>query len=268
MIKTKILDNYKSDIYNNKKLTSKYSLEDIISLLLNENISDFLTALDSYLEDIGNKNLEFLVVDLIKISLLENDQKFIKPIQFLKFISIPGITYLDVNTKRYIVGFNKAIQNKQSKKAKVYLDIIAKLNLFGTSFLFDGIESLACIDNEDDISFDKQKSYKDIDYMLYNYEGVFIEDISYLLGYNSNILSILDSLKFTKSEKCIFYIMLAKEYYCRKNYYKGDKYLSIVKELNSKNNLVIYLLNEIRNDKKHTYKEEYKTFDLSSKKAH
>lgn len=97
--------------------------------------NDSLKNLKKYLAKYQMSEYEFVVVDLIKISLLEQDQDFTKPKEFLK--SIKEETYY-FNVTDYIQAFYEELSVNQFQKSRVYLDIIQKSGLLGQEFLLAG----------------------------------------------------------------------------------------------------------------------------------
>lgn len=110
----------KNTIINNGNVNSK-----ITECLLKNDIDGALLLLENYLNSIGKKKYEFLVADLIKVSLFEQDKTFSKPIMTLHQITDTDFSF---DVKQYIVEFYEAIYHNKIEEASTYLDILSKVN--------------------------------------------------------------------------------------------------------------------------------------------
>ena len=113
------------------------SFTDIIKFLMNGDLDNSFRTLRSYLTSLNKSNYEFLIVDLIKISLLEKDTAFTKPITALSLISKENY-FFDIST--YIQEFYINLSQNKFEEAKIYLDIVSKGNELGQDCIItDGL---------------------------------------------------------------------------------------------------------------------------------
>ena len=103
---------------------------EIISFLMRGDLDNSFSALRSYLVDIGKSDYEFLIINLVKASLLERDMAFTKPMIALSLISRDNYSF-DLST--YIQEFYINLAQNKFDMARVYLDIISKGNKLGQS---------------------------------------------------------------------------------------------------------------------------------------
>lgn len=106
----------------------KSSFADIIKFLMNGDLDNSFRTLRSYLASLNKSDYEFLIVDLIKISLLEKDIAFTKPMTALTLISRESYSF-DIST--YIQEFYINLSQNKFEEARIYLDIISKGNKLG-----------------------------------------------------------------------------------------------------------------------------------------
>lgn len=111
---------------------------DIISYLMKSDLDNALITLRNYLESIGKKQYEFLIRDLIRISVLEKDTAFTKPMVALTFIVSNNFEF---NIPEYIKDFYENLVQNNFDKARLYLDVISESNRLGhTCILTEGLE--------------------------------------------------------------------------------------------------------------------------------
>lgn len=115
----------------------------IISYLMKNELDDAFYSLRNYMELIGKADYEFLIINLIKISLLEKDIAFTKPMIALTLISKDNYSF-DISS--YIQEFYVALCQNRFEEARIYLDIISKANKLGldcviTDSLYQVLES-------------------------------------------------------------------------------------------------------------------------------
>ncbi len=104
------------------------SFIDVIKSLMKGDLDNSFTALRSYLASLDKSDYEFLIVDLIKISLLEKDIAFTKPMTALTLISREKYSFDIAN---YIQEFYINLSENKFEEARIYLDIISKGNKLG-----------------------------------------------------------------------------------------------------------------------------------------
>ena len=119
-----------SEINKQKKEQEKTNTKEIvvtfttiITYLMQNNIDKAFDNLKKYLESINKTDYETLIINLIKISLLEKDIAFTKPMLTLALIN-KGTYKFDVS--KYIQEFYINISKNKYEEAKIYLDIISK----------------------------------------------------------------------------------------------------------------------------------------------
>ena len=95
----------------------------IVNYLMKNDLDNAFITLKSYLKNFNKSEFEFLIINLIKISLMEKDIAFTKPMIVLTYISRDNFQF---NVLEYIQDFYEAISKNEYDKARIYLDIIAK----------------------------------------------------------------------------------------------------------------------------------------------
>lgn len=111
------------NLEENKFSDMSITLGTISSYLMDGDFDNGLKALRHYLKSINRAEYEFLISDLIKVSLFEGDAAFTKPMLVLSLIKRDNFT---VNISEYIQEYYSAIGNGNFEVARVYLDIITK----------------------------------------------------------------------------------------------------------------------------------------------
>ncbi len=131
--------------------TDTNTFADIIGYLMKEDLDNAFTALRNYLCSINKSQYEFLIIDLIKISLIEGDIAFTKPMISLTYITRENFEF---NISEYIQKFYENLANNNFEHARIYLDIISKANKLGQSCILT--ESLERVLNDTE----KMQNYK------------------------------------------------------------------------------------------------------------
>lgn len=112
----------------------------VIGYLMQQDFDNSFRALRCYLNDINKSEYEFLIIDLIKISLIEQDVAFSKPMIALTYISRENFTF-DISV--YIQNFYETLAQNKFTEARIYLDIISKSNKLGQNcVLTDSLEQV------------------------------------------------------------------------------------------------------------------------------
>lgn len=112
---------------NNSNITNSY-FQDILIYLMNSEIDKAFNALKNYMKVINKEEYEFLIINLIKLSLLENDKAFTKPMTTLSYMSRSDFKF---DISNYIQEFYIKLSEKKVDEAKIYIDIITKSNEHG-----------------------------------------------------------------------------------------------------------------------------------------
>lgn len=116
------------------------SFSSIISNLMNKNLDAAFVELNKYMSYINCAEYEFLIINLIKLSLLENDIAFTKPMLALTMVSRNDYTF-DISV--YIQEFYISLSQNKFEESRIYLDIISKGNQLGQDcILTDGLKEV------------------------------------------------------------------------------------------------------------------------------
>lgn len=107
---------------------TKTTFADIVKFLMNGDLDNSFRTLRTYLVSINKSDYEFLIIDLIKMSLLEKDIAFTKPMTTLALISRDNYVF-DIST--YIQEFYINLSQNKFEEARIYLDIVSKGNKLG-----------------------------------------------------------------------------------------------------------------------------------------
>ena len=104
------------------------SFSSVISFLMKNDLDNTFLYLRKYMKLIDKTDFEFLVIDLIKISLFEKDLEFTKPMIVLSLLSKDNYSF-DISS--FIQEFYIALSQNKFDEARIYLDIISKSNKLG-----------------------------------------------------------------------------------------------------------------------------------------
>ena len=124
---------------------------DIINNLIQNDIDASLVAIKEYLNIRNKKEYEFLITNLIKISLLEKDITYTKAI--LVLINLNKNNY-QFDVSNYIEEFYLALSQNKFEEAKIYLDIISNSKKLGQECIFT--ENLQKVLNQAKITVEKK----------------------------------------------------------------------------------------------------------------
>lgn len=120
--------------------SSSNTFVDIIGYLVKNDLDNSFRTLRNYLDSIGKKQYEFLIIDLIKVSLIEGDIAFTKPMIALTYVARENFAF---NISEYIQNFYENLAQNNFDLARIYLDIISKSNNLGQScILTEGLETV------------------------------------------------------------------------------------------------------------------------------
>lgn len=113
---------------------------DVTKYLMKNDLDNAFITLKNYLDNIGKRQYEFLMIDLIKISLIEGDIAFTKPMIALTYVARENFEF---NISEYIQNFYETLVQNNFDVARIYLDIISKSNNLGQScILTEGLEQV------------------------------------------------------------------------------------------------------------------------------
>ena len=97
----------------------------LIKHLSELNMDDAFKTLKDYMKSINKSNYEFLILNLIKLSLLEKNVDFTRVFATISYISKESFEF-DIST--YIQDFYIALAENKFEHAKIYLDIVCNAN--------------------------------------------------------------------------------------------------------------------------------------------
>lgn len=138
---------YEEPILTTTNLSASASFSDVIGFLVKSDLENAFRTLRNYMESINKKDYEFLIVDLIKLSLIEKDIAFTRPMIALIYVS-RGKFKFDISN--YIQEFYVTLAQNRFDEARIYLDIISKSNKLGQDcILTDGL--LKVLNNAEDM---------------------------------------------------------------------------------------------------------------------
>lgn len=107
----------------NIKVASNNYFMLLMSSLMNNDIDTALMYLRKHLNEIGKSEYEYIITNLIKLSILEKDMAYTLPMLELSLMNNQGY---ELNTSNYIQKFYLSLANNKLDEAKIYLDIINK----------------------------------------------------------------------------------------------------------------------------------------------
>ncbi len=121
-------------------IDSNITFATIIGYLMQNDFDNSFKSLRGYLNNINKIEYEFLIIDLIKVSLIEQDLAFSKPMIALTYIARENFTF---DISKYIQNFYETLAQNKLAEARIYLDIIANANKLGQAcILTDGLEQV------------------------------------------------------------------------------------------------------------------------------
>lgn len=124
---------YISEVSENKsQVQIDVSFTGIVNSLLMKDIDGCLENLDQYLERINKKEYTFLLINLIKLSVIKQDINFINLLTIFTQMSSNTFEY---KMSEYIEKFYEAYTEEKMEEAKIYLDILKNSYKLGQEFL-------------------------------------------------------------------------------------------------------------------------------------
>jgi len=140
--------------FNTKK---EVNFSDIINYLMNKDIDNAINSLKDYMSLINKSDYEFLIINLIKLSLLEKDLAFTKPMTALTYISRNNYNF---DISNYLEEFYISLSQNNFKVAKIYLDIISNIEKLNKESNFT--ENLSQVLNKKEQTINKKMITKKI----------------------------------------------------------------------------------------------------------
>ena len=110
---------------SNDKLNSNNSFNLFVSNLLNNNIDIALQQLKIYLSSIDKSEYEYIITNLIKLSIIEKDSAYTYP---MLEMSLLNNNNYEIDIENYVQKFYLSISENKLEQAKIYLDIINSAN--------------------------------------------------------------------------------------------------------------------------------------------
>lgn len=107
----------------NNILSTTFS--DIVMNLMLGNSCNATEMIRNYLDLINKRDYEYLIIDLVKLSIVKKDMTFTEPMIVLTMINKEDFT---IDISEYLRKFYISIRERKLDEAKIYLDIIAKSN--------------------------------------------------------------------------------------------------------------------------------------------
>lgn len=145
-IEQKEKEDKQSSLNNQNKLFSQTVIS-LMNLLVNNKLDEAYKQIEYYLQAIEQEKYYFLIIDLIKISLLVKDKSFKKPLSALTLISQNKYS-IDISS--FIQEFYASIFEKRYSCARLYLDIISSSNAFiDNGIMVDGLVILLDVVEKD-----------------------------------------------------------------------------------------------------------------------
>lgn len=157
---------YEQPFLSETNISSGTSFSDVIGFLMKSDLENAFRALKNYLESINKKEYEFLIVNLIKLSLIENDKAFTKPMTALTYVSRESFKF---DISNYIQEFYVTLSQNRFDEARIYLDIISNSNKLGQNCILTE-ELLQVLNNAESMI-----GYKRNNLILNNAEKAFVK---------------------------------------------------------------------------------------------
>ena len=155
-----------SDIEENNN-NNIVNFNDIINSLNEIDINNSIILIKDYMKNINKSEYEFLIINLIKLSLLQNDIAFTKPMTVLTYLA-RDIFSFDISI--FIQEFYIALTQQKYEEAHIYIDIIKEANTAGISNI--KIDNLVkVLENEENAKNNKVIKISKIPEVKYEYNN-------------------------------------------------------------------------------------------------
>ena len=183
----------------------------LIRLLKEQNLTLTKNYIKNYLLKINKITYLFLVMDLIKISYLEKDYTFEKPILLLLELTTKDI---NLEVASYLLAFFDALTNKNYNLARLYLDILTNINALKENCPMAVYLKEKLSKEETKLVKTKQKipNWNN----LADTDGIYVvklTEIMTLLKEGKNLDEITKELNLSSETKYLFLLLLAKTVY-------------------------------------------------------
>lgn len=110
--------------YNNQTI----NFAKVIKYIVEQDFDNLFPELRNYLIYINKIEYEFLIINLIKLSILHSDLSFSKPLLALAYLDNDRLKFV---LSEYIKKFYEAIATRNFEEAKIYLEIISQSSKIG-----------------------------------------------------------------------------------------------------------------------------------------
>lgn len=107
----------------NKSISREKCFSELVYAFLDGNLDDDYENLDTYLESNGFSQYKKYICDLVRLSLLEDDKTFTRPIVAFNSICFDDF---DFDVGSYIQDYFQALRTNELEKAQIYLNIISQ----------------------------------------------------------------------------------------------------------------------------------------------
>lgn len=116
----------------NIEVETKSSIIDICDYLTSQDFEKAFSSINRYLKEKNKEKYQFLIEDLVRISLKDEDTDFIEPITTLMYI---GLNKFSLDVENYVRKFYFSMEQDKFDEASIYLDMISKSKKLGQGFL-------------------------------------------------------------------------------------------------------------------------------------
>ena len=177
----------------------------LFSTLMSNDIDSALIILKSYLEEIGKSEYEYIITNLIKISILEKDIAYTTPMLELSLMNSNNYQF---NINKYIQKFYLCLSSERLDEAEIYLNIIssaAKINNidFNVKNLYKILENYQSrINYQANIPTFEKNSQPQENNISYDKEGIEDDDVfdDNLQTNNEDIIREQSDIKFIEKK--------------------------------------------------------------------
>lgn len=148
----------KNIIYSERKQQPKdlsSTIDKIVELLEQKNLKKFDESLSSYLNYVDKSDFRFLILDLLKLDLLEGNKDYHRTMQELVKMKDKDYTF---SVDEILPNFYATLEEGKTALSRVYLDIFSKCPAFKEEM--DFLNQLKEIVSETENSYEKKEKYR------------------------------------------------------------------------------------------------------------
>lgn len=230
------------------EIIDKNYFENFVYSLLTNDIDNAIANLKNYMLEKGKSEYESFVLNLIKLDLIDSNLTFKDSI--LNILSVIKGTF-NYDIVSYVNNFYEKVANKEYEKAKIYLEMINKAELFGKSCAFVEIleKLLHSLDKSYSIHTKKEKAKPTYDSSkVYGIKN--LDKIVEMMREGMSLEEASSQYNITSEQVTIIKLIFAREYFINGDYEKGTKYLEMVKSEKDKSSIVKSMYEEINRQRK------------------